>query len=210
MSQTNLTTLMFKVLDYNSCLPFVDEITESEESTGTSHGSLSLKMKSNCNKKVREKTSCESETESEQDSQYPDFLEKLDDLIKKFKYKTDGAVINTRDSYVIEEQNEQNDVSEHGSADEQGKSFSIRDVNLCVFCHMCKYFIFSIKNIHVYIMCTTHVPRVCLLDVRGSMHHSTICKEKSNKMQQCIKILFFHIYMKLNVFRTTHLPSSGA
>jgi len=28
-------------------------------------------------------------------------------------------------------------------------------------------------------------------------------------MQQCIKILF-HIYMKLNMFRATHRPSSGA
>jgi len=28
-------------------------------------------------------------------------------------------------------------------------------------------------------------------------------------MQQCIKILF-NIYMKLNMFRATHLPSSGA
>jgi hypothetical protein len=27
------------------------------------------------------------------------------------------------------------------------------------------------------------------LDVRGSVHHSTIHKKKSNKMQQCIKIL---------------------
>ena len=36
-----------------------------------------------------------------------------------------------------------------------------------------------------------------LLDVRGSVRHSTIHKEKSNKMQQCIKILLFHIYMKL-------------
>jgi len=36
-------------------------------------------------------------------------------------------------------------------------------------------------------------------------------KEKSNKMQQCIKIfLLFHIYMKLNMFRATHRPSSGA
>jgi hypothetical protein len=141
MSQTNLTTLMFKVLDYNSCLPFVDEITESEENTGTSHGSLSLKMKSNCNKNVSAKTSCESETESEQDSQHPDFLEKLDDLINKFKNKTDGAVRNTRDSYVIEEQNGKNDDSEHCSAEEQGKSFSIRVVKSSVFCSICKYFI---------------------------------------------------------------------
>jgi len=47
------------------------------------------------------------------------------------------------------------------------------------------------------------------LDVRGSVHHSTIHKEKSNKMQQCIKILLFHIYLKLNMFRVTHRPSSG-
>jgi uncharacterized protein YhhL (DUF1145 family) len=31
------------------------------------------------------------------------------------------------------------------------------------------------------------------LDVRGSVHHSTIREEKSNKMQQRIKILLFHI-----------------
>jgi len=35
-------------------------------------------------------------------------------------------------------------------------------------------------------------------------------KKKSNKMQQCIKILLFDIYMKLNMFRATHRPSSGA
>jgi len=33
--------------------------------------------------------------------------------------------------------------------------------------------------------------------------------KKSNKKQQCIKILF-PIYMKLNMFRATHRPSSGA
>jgi hypothetical protein len=38
-------------------------------------------------------------------------------------------------------------------------------------------------------------------DIRGFVHHSTIHKAKSNKMQQCIKILLFHIYMKLNMFR---------
>jgi len=48
------------------------------------------------------------------------------------------------------------------------------------------------------------------LDDRGSVHHSTIHKEKSNKMQQCIRILLFHIYMKLIMFRATHRPSSGA
>jgi hypothetical protein len=34
-------------------------------------------------------------------------------------------------------------------------------------------------------------------------------KKKSNKMQQCTKILLFHIYMKLNMLRATHRPSSG-
>jgi hypothetical protein len=32
----------------------------------------------------------------------------------------------------------------------------------------------------------------------GSGTPYTIHKEKSNEMQQCIKILLFHIYMKLN------------
>jgi hypothetical protein len=44
----------------------------------------------------------------------------------------------------------------------------------------------------------------------GSVHHSTIHKEKSNKMQQCIKILLFPIYMKLSVFQVKHCPLSGA
>jgi len=42
------------------------------------------------------------------------------------------------------------------------------------------------------------------------VHHSTVHKEKSNKMQQRTNILLFHIYVKLNMFRATHRPSSGA
>jgi hypothetical protein len=38
------------------------------------------------------------------------------------------------------------------------------------------------------------------------VHHSKIHKEKSSKMQQCIKILLFRIYMKLSMFRATHPP----
>jgi len=30
--------------------------------------------------------------------------------------------------------------------------------------------------------------------------------KKSNKMQQCIKLLLFHIYMKFNMFQATHRP----
>jgi hypothetical protein len=47
-----------------------------------------------------------------------------------------------------------------------------------------------------YIIITTGVTdaKHKQLDVRGSVHHSTIHKEKSTKMQQCIKILLlFHI-----------------
>jgi len=46
-------------------------------------------------------------------------------------------------------------------------------------------------------------------DVRGSVHHSIVHIKKSNKLQQNIKILF-HIYIKLNMFRTTRRPPSGA
>jgi hypothetical protein len=35
-------------------------------------------------------------------------------------------------------------------------------------------------------------------------------KEKSNKMHQCIRLLLFHICMRLNMFRATHRPLSGA
>jgi hypothetical protein len=47
------------------------------------------------------------------------------------------------------------------------------------------------------------------LDVCGSVHHSTIHKEESNKMQKYVNILLFHIYVKLNMFWATHRPSSG-
>jgi len=39
---------------------------------------------------------------------------------------------------------------------------------------------------------------------------NNIKKFKSNKMQQYIKVLLFHIYTKINRFRATHRPSSGA
>ena len=54
---------------------------------------------------------------------------------------------------------------------------------------------------HCHDECLEYVMNISVFDVRGSAHHSTIHKEKSNKMQQCIKISLFHIYMKLNMFR---------
>lgn len=100
---------------------FSDEITESEEKSETSQVSSSLKVTSDCSKNVGEKTNYESETESEQGSQHPDFLEKLDDLIKKFKYRTDGTVKNRKDSYITEDENEKSGMSKHCLDDEQGK-----------------------------------------------------------------------------------------
>ena len=50
-------------------------------------------------------------------------------------------------------------------------------------------------------MCITLVPVLMysILDDRGSVHHGAIHRKKSKKMQQCIKILLFHIYMKPNM-----------
>jgi len=60
--------------------------------------------------------------------------------------------------------------------------------------------------------CAIHIvfPLQQWLHERASTLRFTIYKEKSNKMKQYIKILLFHIYMKLNMFRATHRPSSGA
>jgi hypothetical protein len=46
--------------------------------------------------------------------------------------------------------------------------------------------------------------------ITGKPKGNLVHKEKSNKMQQCTKILLFHIYMKLSMFRATHRPPSGA
>jgi hypothetical protein len=106
-------------------LIFSDEITESEEKSENSQVGSSLKMKSNYSKNVTDKTNYESETESEQDFHHPDFLEKLDDLIKKFKHRTDGTVRKKRDSYITEDQNEVSDASENCLDEAQGKILRI-------------------------------------------------------------------------------------
>ncbi|XP_069694504.1 kinesin-like protein costa [Periplaneta americana] len=98
----------------------IDEITESEEKSETSIEGSASKTLGN-SKTVDDKSHCGSETESDQESQHPDFLEKLDDLIQKFKCRTDGTVRNKRDSYVTEEQeDEKNDDSESFLVEEQG------------------------------------------------------------------------------------------
>jgi len=84
--------------------------------------------------------------------------------------------------------------------------------------------IFSLKLLYVWkhflnlmnilqILEELKMTKLWRLTIRYRSHkgsHSTIHKEESNKMQQCIKILLFHIYMKINMFRVTHRPSSGA
>jgi hypothetical protein len=136
-------------------LIFSDEITESEEKSETSQVGSSTKMKSNCSKNVNEKTSYESETESEQDSQHPDFLEKLDDLIKKFKHRTDHTVRKKRDSYVTEDQNEESDASEQCLDEAQGKMLICKgcivvpvsaDISKCII-HIFFLLIVSLKII---------------------------------------------------------------
>jgi hypothetical protein len=52
--------------------------------------------------------------------------------------------------------------------------------------------------------------RPIIANTYGEDHIASTHEEKSNKMQKYIKILLFHIYENLNMFRTTYLPSSGA
>ena len=47
-------------------------------------------------------------------------------------------------------------------------------------------------------------------DARGNAHHNTIHKEKIQQDATVYQNLLFHIYIKLNMFRATHRPSSGA
>jgi len=47
--------------------------------------------------------------------------------------------------------------------------------------------------------------------MQQAAHHNTSHTEKTNKMQQAAhQNLLFHIYMKFNMFRATHRPSSTA
>jgi hypothetical protein len=47
-------------------------------------------------------------------------------------------------------------------------------------------------------------------DIRGTVHHSTVYEEHATKCKNLSEFLLFHIYIKLNMFRSTHHPSSGA
>jgi hypothetical protein len=50
------------------------------------------------------------------------------------------------------------------------------------------------------------VPYWVLPKLTSLTEHFNIIPRKSNKKQQCVKILFY-IYMKLNMFRATHRPA---
>jgi hypothetical protein len=54
--------------------------------------------------------------------------------------------------------------------------------------------------------CYSHVVAQAQLPIK---QHISFYK-KSNKMQQCVKFLLVHIYIKFNMFRATQRPSSGA
>jgi hypothetical protein len=48
------------------------------------------------------------------------------------------------------------------------------------------------------------------LDVRQSVHHSTILKMKTQQDATLYQTFIIPFLIKLNMFRTTHRPSSGA
>ena len=49
-----------------------------------------------------------------------------------------------------------------------------------------------------------------LFDVHGSVHRNIKFIERTNKMQPCSRIYYSSVSKLLNMFRTTHRPSSGA
>jgi hypothetical protein len=59
------------------------------------------------------------------------------------------------------------------------------------------------------VTCNFHKKCKNKLDVCGSVHHSIIHKDNPTSCNSVSKFLF-HIYIKLNMFRATHRPSSGA
>jgi hypothetical protein len=63
-----------------------------------------------------------------------------------------------------------------------------------------------VVSLDVHSVCSHTSTGLCT----GTLQPFAVLKEKSNKMQQRIKILLFHIYLKLNMFRATHRPLSGA
>ena len=95
----------------------------------------------------------------------------------------------------------------------------IKHINIIT--HVCELFSseFHLNNIEKFSSCLREstLPRwyndSWLILFRDFLPHGVLALSgsqiKSNKMQQCLKILF-HVYMKLNMFRATHLPSSGA
>ena len=66
------------------------------------------------------------------------------------------------------------------------------------------FFSFSLRN---YTLSLSDLGYKIILDYKELNKYFANSYRKSNKMPQCIKILF-HIYMKLNMFRATHRPSS--
>ena len=57
---------------------------------------------------------------------------------------------------------------------------------------------------------TAFVTNEIVIDVCGSVHHSIFHIKKIQQDATVYQNFLFHFYMKLNVFRATHRPSSGA
>lgn len=94
----------------------IEEVTETDEKTDESANQMNLKLNSNCTSSSESETSDvdddEDEEEEEDDdeeeedddqsdvsSENPDFLEKLDECMNKFKLETDRIVDSTKDDF---------------------------------------------------------------------------------------------------------------
>ncbi|KAL0118919.1 hypothetical protein PUN28_009505 [Cardiocondyla obscurior] len=89
----------------------IEEVTETDEKTDESGNQTKLKLNSNCTSssesELSEVDDDEEDEEDEEDdddqsdvsSENPDFLEKLDECIHKFKLETDGIVDSVKDDF---------------------------------------------------------------------------------------------------------------
>jgi len=95
---------------------------------------------------------------------------------------------------------------------------SVQSLNACTRVHFTLYcddgrriIVTSATNVAIRLSSSQGTQHTsCSHKVKRIQNISVFIKKRSNKMQQCIKILLFHIYMKLDMFRATHRPSSGA
>lgn len=83
----------------------IEEVTETDEKTDESANQMKLKLNSNCTSSSESELSDEEEEEEEDEdqsdasSENPDFLEKLDECMNKFKIGTDRIIDSKKDEF---------------------------------------------------------------------------------------------------------------